>query len=133
MRNLRSHLTYANVVSTLALFAVLAGGGAYAASKIGGKDLKRVVQREGREVSLSAEFPKLAEARCRGNELLLRGGYAVRDTDQSELRFGPANAIVLADSFSDQKRIYRVGAMLRDAAPPAATAAIQPVAYCLKP
>jgi hypothetical protein len=30
----RPHLTYANVMSTIAVFAVLAGGGAYAASKL---------------------------------------------------------------------------------------------------
>lgn len=37
---LRSGLTYANVMSTIAVFAVL-GGGAYAAQKIGPKDIKR--------------------------------------------------------------------------------------------
>lgn len=34
-------LRYADVVATLALFGVLAGGGAYAASKIGSKDIAR--------------------------------------------------------------------------------------------
>lgn len=38
---LRASLTYANVMSTIAVFAVLAGGGAYAASKIGSQDIKR--------------------------------------------------------------------------------------------
>jgi hypothetical protein len=38
---IRKHLTYANVAATVALFGVLAGGGAYAASKIGSKDLER--------------------------------------------------------------------------------------------
>lgn len=37
----RKQLTYANVVATVALFGVVAGGGAYAASKIGAKDLER--------------------------------------------------------------------------------------------
>lgn len=37
----RRHLTYANVMSTIAVFGVLAGGGAYAATKIGSKDIKR--------------------------------------------------------------------------------------------
>lgn len=41
MRALRTHVTYANVMSTIAVFAVLAGGGAYAASKIGPKQIKR--------------------------------------------------------------------------------------------
>ena len=40
MMRLRRHFSYANVMSTIALFAVL-GGGAYAASKIGPQDIKR--------------------------------------------------------------------------------------------
>lgn len=40
VRGLR-HINYPNVVSTLALIGVLAGGGAYAASKIGSKDIAR--------------------------------------------------------------------------------------------
>jgi len=36
---LRRRVTYANVMSTIAVFGVLAGGGAYAASKIGPKDI----------------------------------------------------------------------------------------------
>lgn len=35
----REHLTYANVMSTIAVFGVLAGGGAYAASKIDTPDI----------------------------------------------------------------------------------------------
>ena len=38
---IRERLTYANVMSTIAVFGVLAGGGAYAASKIGSGDIKR--------------------------------------------------------------------------------------------
>ena len=38
---LRRRLTYANVMSTIAVFAVLAGGGAYAASKIGSQEIKK--------------------------------------------------------------------------------------------
>ena len=34
-----TNLTYANVMSTIAVFGVLAGGGAYAASKIGSSDI----------------------------------------------------------------------------------------------
>jgi hypothetical protein len=36
----RQHLTYANVTASLAAFGVLAGGGAYAASKIGTEDIR---------------------------------------------------------------------------------------------
>jgi hypothetical protein len=38
---IRRHISYANVMSTIAVFGVLAGGGAYAASKVGSKDIKR--------------------------------------------------------------------------------------------
>ena len=41
MRPRRPTLTYANVMSTFAVFGVLAGGGAYAASKIGPKDIAK--------------------------------------------------------------------------------------------
>jgi len=37
---LRRHLTYANVMATIAVFGVLAGSGAYAASKIGTRDIE---------------------------------------------------------------------------------------------
>jgi hypothetical protein len=36
---IRSHLTYANVMATIAVFGVVAGGGAYAASKIDTPDI----------------------------------------------------------------------------------------------
>jgi hypothetical protein len=39
MRNLRGHITYANVVATLALVLVVAGGTAYAANTIGSSDI----------------------------------------------------------------------------------------------
>jgi hypothetical protein len=40
-RMVGERLTYANVVATIAAFGVLAGGGAYAASKIGSNDIKK--------------------------------------------------------------------------------------------
>jgi hypothetical protein len=39
--SVRPRLTYANVMATIAVFGVLAGGGAYAASKIGAKDIAK--------------------------------------------------------------------------------------------
>ena len=41
VRQLRRRVSYANVVSTIALFGVLAGGGAYAATKIGPGDIAK--------------------------------------------------------------------------------------------
>lgn len=40
MKRIRQRLTYANVVSSLALFLVLSGGAAYAAKKIGSHELR---------------------------------------------------------------------------------------------
>ena len=39
MRNLRSRLTYADVMATLAFFIAVAGGTAYAANTIGSADI----------------------------------------------------------------------------------------------
>ena len=40
MKQIRKHLTYANVMSSLAVFLVLGGGAAYAAKKIGSHELR---------------------------------------------------------------------------------------------
>ena len=40
MGRIRPHLTYSNVMSTIAVFGVLAGGSAWAASKIGTTEIK---------------------------------------------------------------------------------------------
>ena len=40
MRRIRAHLTYSNVMSTIAVFGVLAGGSAWAASKIGTNEIE---------------------------------------------------------------------------------------------
>jgi hypothetical protein len=40
MQQIRKHLSYANVMSSLAVFLVLGGGAAYAAKKIGSHDLR---------------------------------------------------------------------------------------------
>jgi hypothetical protein len=41
MSRIRPHLTYSNVMSTIAVFAVLAGGSAWAASKIGTSQIRK--------------------------------------------------------------------------------------------
>jgi formylglycine-generating enzyme required for sulfatase activity len=41
MSSIRGRLTYANVMATIAVFGVLAGGGAWAASRIGASDILR--------------------------------------------------------------------------------------------
>jgi hypothetical protein len=78
---MRRHLTYANVVATLAAFGVLAGGGAYAASKIGAEDIKRNAIRtkhiKGGEVTKGKLAPGLRRrtefARVKSNGTLVDG------------------------------------------------------------
>ncbi len=132
MKRIRRHLTYANVMSTLAVFAVLAGGGAYAASKIGAGDLKKITKRLGKERELDAQGVRIAGAKCRKNERLLRGGYSVRHlgTQTGFSPFGYDNVSIQSAGASDRPRRYFVLAKLREAAPP--RAAIRAVAYCLK-
>jgi hypothetical protein len=60
MRSVRNRLTYANVMATLAVFGVLAGGGAYAASKIGAGGIKRNAIHAKHIHRGAVETPKLA-------------------------------------------------------------------------
>ncbi len=55
----RKHLTYANVVASIALFGVIAGGGAYAAAKISSADIK----------SQAVTRPKLAAEAVSGSKI----------------------------------------------------------------
>ncbi len=91
---LKSKLTYANVMSTIAAFGVLAGGGAYAAAKITARDiapnavtaskikpgsvrasaLKRPQVRSASVQASGADSRTDAIAACRSGEALLAGG-----------------------------------------------------------
>lgn len=93
MREIRPKLTYANVVATIALFGMVAGGGAYAASKIGPKDiaknavrskhikdgqvkagdLKAIVVREDTQ-SVSGGSGVTATATCEAGQKVIAGG-----------------------------------------------------------
>jgi hypothetical protein len=94
MRRIRRHLTYANVMATLAAFGVLAGGGAYAASKIGAEDIKRNAIRtkhiRGGAVTKGKLAPSLRRrteyARVRSDGTLV-GGTATSATRLNEGRY----------------------------------------------
>jgi hypothetical protein len=59
-RRMRERLSYANVMSTIAVFGVLAGGSAYAAATIGADDIKRNAVRS-KHIRVNAVSPaKLA-------------------------------------------------------------------------
>jgi len=62
-------LRYADVVATLALFGVLAGGGAYAASKIGSKDIARGAVKSRQLAGAAVKARHLAKGAVRGRHL----------------------------------------------------------------
>ncbi len=72
----REHLTYANVVATLALVGVIGGGGAYAASKIGSSGIENN--------SIRSADLKNGEA-VRGKDVL-RDSLGGGDIDEADLR-----------------------------------------------
>jgi hypothetical protein len=57
---LRRRLTYGNVMATIAVFGVLAGGGAYAASKIGAGDIAKNAVRSKHIKKNAVKTPKIA-------------------------------------------------------------------------
>jgi hypothetical protein len=73
----RSRLTYANVMSTIAVFGVLAGGGAYAASKIGADDIAKNAVRSKHIKQRQVKAGDLAKA-----ALPLRSGSVSNPTDE---------------------------------------------------
>jgi hypothetical protein len=69
MRNLRAHLTYANVMSTLAALFALTGGVAYAANTIGSND---IIDGEVKTPDLAANAvtsPKIADGQVTGADI----------------------------------------------------------------
>jgi hypothetical protein len=64
MRWARRRLTYANVMSTIAVFAVLAGGAAYAATKLKNNSVSTKKIRDGAVVS-----SKIAEGAVVGSKI----------------------------------------------------------------
>jgi hypothetical protein len=65
----RRRLTYANVMSTIAVFGVLAGGGAYAASKIGTNQIKNGAVTPKKLADAAVTTPKIKNAAVKGGKL----------------------------------------------------------------
>lgn len=91
---IRKHVTYANVISTLAAFGVLAGGGAYAATRITAKDIGRnaVTSRAVKNKSLRAADVRpdtLTGAQIREDSLDLRAHGAVLGDEGPNLACDP--------------------------------------------
>jgi hypothetical protein len=66
---IRERLSYANVTATLALFVALGTGGAYAASKIGSKDIKRDAVRAKHVNKNAIGSPELRRNAVKANHL----------------------------------------------------------------
>ncbi|HSI79709.1 MAG TPA: SUMF1/EgtB/PvdO family nonheme iron enzyme [Solirubrobacterales bacterium] len=72
LNRLQPRLTYANVMSTIAVFGVLAGGGAYAASKIGPKDIRRNAVKSKHVAKNAVKGKQVAEAKLDASPLRTR-------------------------------------------------------------
>ena len=66
----RPRLTYANIVSTLALFLALGGGAAYAASKVGSNDLAKGAVHTRNVFKRAITSGKLAVGAVRSNQIV---------------------------------------------------------------
>jgi hypothetical protein len=81
---MRRHLSYANVMSTIAVFGVIAGGGAYAASQldkdsVGSKQIKAGAVKDSELANDSVTAPKVANGSLRSEDFAsgqLPGGPA---------------------------------------------------------
>jgi len=83
MKRIAGKLTYSNVVATAALFAALATGGAYAASKIGAADIARNAVRAKHIKSNQVRATHLAAAAVRPKQLQTGAVRAAKLADGS--------------------------------------------------
>jgi len=74
LNQLRRRLSYANVMATIAVFGVLAGGGAYAAQKIGPKDIAKNAVRSKHIKKNQVKGKDVKETSLRGVGLGILGG-----------------------------------------------------------
>ena len=69
MKQIRKRITYANVMSSIAVFLVLGGGAAYAAKKIGANELKANSVKTGKIVKEAVTTSKLKNGSVTTNKL----------------------------------------------------------------
>jgi hypothetical protein len=90
MKRLRSKLTYANVISSLALFLALGGGAAYAASKIHSGDIANGAVKTSKLHQRAVSSGKLALGAVRSNQI------ANGAVNSSQLANGAVNSAQIA-------------------------------------
>jgi hypothetical protein len=79
---IRAHLTYANVMATIAVFCVLAGGGAYAASKIDTPDIANKAV-TGKKIDTGAVTTGKLHSRAVTSDKLADGAVQPRNLSES--------------------------------------------------
>lgn len=105
MKQIRAHLTYANVMSTLAVFLVLAGGMAFAASElgknsVGTRELKPKAVKTGILAPEAAKTGKIAKKAIVTNRLR---NNAVTGAKVNEATLGQVPSAAQADTASSAK------------------------------
>lgn len=113
MKALRSRLTYANVVSTLALFLVIAGGSAIAAEQlrknsVGSRELKPNAVRTGILAPEAAKGGKIAKNAISTNRLR---DNAVTGAKVNEATLGQVPRAGVADSATNAAEAQRLGGL----------------------
>ena len=109
----KSKLSYANVVSTIALFLALTGGVVYAASKIGTKDIQRQAVTGKKIAPEAVKNGKLAAGAVKAGKLadgaVETGKLAAGAVDTGKLADGAVgNAQVKDDSIQPEKLTFPV-------------------------
>ena len=117
MHRIRGYLTYANVMSTVAVFAALAGGSAWAASKVGTSDIRNgaVTTKKLRDKAVTT---KKLHAGAVTESKMADGAVS-----SEKLRDGAVNGAKVADGAITTEELSA------DAVAPKAGIAISPVAY----
>lgn len=95
----RPRLTYANIVSTVALFLALGGGAAYAATKVGSNDLAKGAVHTRNVFKRAITSGKLALGAVRSNQIV-DGGVGTR-----QIGAGAVGTTQIADSAVRSKQI----------------------------
>ncbi len=102
MRKLRKHLTYSNVVGTLALFLVLTGATAFAASQLGKNSVGSKQLKKNAVTAAKIKKNAVTTAKIKGD--------AVTGAKVNESTLGTVPSANLANSLSPPEAVHIVGA-----------------------
>jgi hypothetical protein len=112
MKRLRQRLTYANVMSTLAVFLVLGGATAFAASKIGARQLESGAVKTSKIAKGAVTTPKLKDGAVTGGKVKngsLTGADINLDTLGTVPKAASAGSAVSAQNAVNAQNAAKVG------------------------